>query len=51
MMLMPIIGIAVAVIFHSLTDEITDNELRWHFGPGFWSYRLALDQCAGVSAL
>jgi hypothetical protein len=40
---------AVGFIFHSLTVEVSDNELRWHFGPGLWSYRLALDQIDSVS--
>src|ERR1700722_13349545 len=42
---------AVAVIFHSLTVEIGDNELRWHFGPGFWTYRLPLDDIQSVAAV
>jgi len=25
--------IAVAAVFSSLTVEVSDNELRWHFGP------------------
>jgi hypothetical protein len=49
MIIMPIIGIAVAIIFHSLTVEISDNELRWRFGPGLWSYRLALDEIDSVA--
>jgi hypothetical protein len=42
---------AVAIVFHSLTVEIGDNELRWHFGPGFWTYRLALDEIESVAAV
>jgi hypothetical protein len=49
MIFMLIILIAVAVIFHSLTVEVDDNELRWHFGPGFWTYRLALDEIRNVA--
>ena len=49
MILMPIVGIAVAIIFHSLTVEISDRELRWHFGPGLWSYSLALDEIDRVA--
>jgi len=49
MILMPIIGIAVAFVFRSLTVEITDDELRWHFGPGLWSYSLALDEIDSVA--
>jgi hypothetical protein len=40
MIFMLIILVAVAVVFHSLTVEISDGELRWHFGPGLWTYRL-----------
>jgi hypothetical protein len=32
--------IGTAFLFSSLTVEIGDNELRWYFGPGFWTYRL-----------
>jgi hypothetical protein len=41
--------IAVAVVFHALTVEISDGELRWHFGPGFWTYRLPLDEIRSVT--
>ena len=40
---------AVAALFNSLTVEISDNELRWHFGPGLWTYRLALEQIDSVA--
>jgi hypothetical protein len=33
---------ATAVVFSSLTVEVDDNELRWYFGPGLWTYRLPL---------
>jgi hypothetical protein len=36
--------LAVAILFSSLTVEVTGNELRWYFGPGLWSYRLPLDE-------
>jgi hypothetical protein len=51
MILMLAILAAVAVIFHSLTVEIGDNELRWHFGPGLWTYRLPLDDIQSVAAV
>ena len=35
MIFMLIILVAVAVVFHSLTVEVGDDEMRWHFGPGF----------------
>ena len=38
----------VAWIFHSLTIEITDRELRWRFGPGLISKRVALAEIASV---
>ncbi len=27
-------------IFSSLTVEVTDDQLCWHFGPGLWTYRM-----------
>jgi hypothetical protein len=29
-------------LFHSLTIEVADGELRWHFGPGFLRRRVHL---------
>jgi len=43
--------LVVAYLFSSLTVEIVDNGLRWHFGPGFWSYRLALRDIEGIAAV
>jgi hypothetical protein len=39
-----VVLIAVAFLFSSLTVEVGDSELRWHFGPGFWTYRLPLQE-------
>ena len=43
--------IAVALVFSSLTVEINGKELRWYFGPGFWTYRLPLDEIETVAAV
>jgi hypothetical protein len=51
MILMLAILAAVAVVFHSLTVEISDNELRWHFGPGLWTYQLPLDEIQSVATV
>ena len=51
MIFMLIIVIAVAVVFHSLTVEVDDNELRWQFGPGFWTYRFARDEIRNVAVV
>ena len=51
MILMLVVLAAVAAIFHSLTVEIGNNELRWHFGPGIWTYRLPLDEIQSVAAV
>jgi hypothetical protein len=45
------IQIAVAIVFHSLTVEVSGGELRWHFGPGFWSYRLGFDEIRSVAVV
>ena len=46
-----IVLLVVAVVFSSLTVEVNDNEIRWFFGPGFWSYRLALDEIESVAVV
>lgn len=33
----------LAVLFSSLTVQVTDRELVFYFGPGFWPRRFALD--------
>jgi hypothetical protein len=43
--------IAVALVFSSLTVEINGKELRWYFGPRFWTYRLPLDEIETVAAV
>jgi hypothetical protein len=45
---MIIVLVAVVVIFNSLTVEIDGRELRWYFGPGWWTYRLALEEIDSV---
>jgi hypothetical protein len=35
-----IMFMAMSWIFSSLTVEVTEDEVRWHFGPGLWSYRM-----------
>ena len=41
--------VVVAFVFSSLTVEVNGNELRWHFGPGFWTYRLPLDEIEKIA--
>ena len=43
--------IAIALVFSSLTVELNGKELRWYFGPGFWTYRLPLDEIETVVAV
>ena len=47
--LMLVTTVATATLFSSLTVEIVDDELCWHFGPGFWSYRLRLDEIRDIA--
>jgi hypothetical protein len=44
-----IVLMVIAVVFSSLTVDVSGNELQWHFGPGFWTYRLALDEIQTVA--
>jgi hypothetical protein len=43
--------IAVAIMFSSLTVEVEGNELRWRFGPGWWTWRIAIDDIESVAAV
>ena len=43
--------IAVAILFSSLTTEVNESEIRWHFGPGLWAYRLSLSEIESLSVV
>ena len=51
MIAMLVILAAVAILFSSLTVEIGDSEVRWYFGPGLWTYRVALDEIEFVAVV
>lgn len=42
---------AGAVLFSSLTVRVDDDELRFHFGPGFWTQRIPLDDIQGAEVV
>ena len=46
-----IVLIAAAIVFSSLTVEVSAKELKWHFGPGFWTYRLPLDDIESLEVV
>jgi hypothetical protein len=46
-----VVLIAIAILFSSLTVEVSDDELRWRFGPGFWTYRLPLGDIEKVAVV
>jgi len=37
-----------AVLFSSLTVKVDEDELRFYFGPGFWTRRIPLDAIEAV---
>lgn len=41
--------VIIAVLFSSLTVEVDDGELRFHFGPGFWRKRIALSEVTSAT--
>ncbi len=44
------IGLLVlAWLFSSLTVSVSDEEVEWRFGPGFFNFRMARADIAGVS--
>lgn len=42
---------AGAVLFSSLTVQVTEEELRFYFGPGFWDQRISLDDIQEVEVV
>jgi hypothetical protein len=38
----------LAWLFSSLTVDVDEDEIRWHFGPGLWNYRVPLVEIANV---
>jgi hypothetical protein len=44
----PLGFVLVGWLFSSLTVEVSDEEVRWHFGPGIWSYQIPLAEIASV---
>ena len=45
-------GVGVlAVLFSSLTVQVTDRELVFYFGPGFWTRRFALDDIVSAEVV
>ena len=44
----PLGFVLVGWLFSSLTVEVSDKEVRWHFGPGIWSYQIPLAEIASV---
>jgi hypothetical protein len=43
------VALAVAVVFSTLTIEVGDDELLFHFGPGFLKKRIALGEIAAAT--
>ncbi len=41
--------VIIAVLFSSLTVQVGDGELRFHFGPGFWRKRIALSDVTSAT--
>jgi hypothetical protein len=48
-LIVAVLIIMSGVLFSSLTVEIRDGELRFHFGPGFWRKRFALTEVVDAS--
>lgn len=42
---------AATVLFSSLTVEVDDEELRFYFGPGFWTRRIPLRRIQGAEVV
>ena len=38
----------VAYLFHSLTIKVTENDISWYFGPGFWKKSIPIQLISEV---
>jgi hypothetical protein len=41
----------VTILFSSMTVQLDEDVLRWHFGPSFWRNRLALAEIQEATAI
>jgi energy-coupling factor transporter transmembrane protein EcfT len=41
--------VIIAGLFSSLTVEVSEGDLRFYFGPGFWRKRIALNEVAAAT--
>jgi len=50
-LLAPVLAIVIVVhyVASSLTVEVSERELSWYFGPGFWRKRIARPDIAAVT--
>ncbi|HUI95965.1 MAG TPA: hypothetical protein VLX44_09455 [Xanthobacteraceae bacterium] len=46
-----IMFVAMTWIFSSLTVEVTEDDVRWHFGPGLWRYRMPRTDIAATQVV
>jgi hypothetical protein len=51
MLFMLVIFIAAGTFYSSLTVDVDADEVRWYFGPGFSTYRLARDDIETVAVV
>ena len=43
--------VVMAWLFSSLTVEVNEHEVSWHFGPGIWKYQIALTEIESIQAV
>lgn len=48
---MAALSVVMAVLFSSLTVEVEEREVSWHFGPGLWRYRIARPEIESVAVV
>ncbi|NVJ59567.1 MAG: hypothetical protein HWE27_04210 [Gammaproteobacteria bacterium] len=41
----------VSFLFHSLNIKVSDNEINWSFGPGFWKKTLKITDIKSVRVI
>ena len=43
--------VVMAWLFSSLTVEVNEHEVSWHFGPGIWKYQIALAEIEDIQSV
>jgi hypothetical protein len=46
-----LLAVATHIVILSLTVNVSDHELSWYFGPGFWKKRIVRSNIIGIQRI